>query len=144
MTTDGKKAARDQVVRMDNLIMDDLFSMSDEELLREAAENGIDVAAVGVEGQKAFERAQQIVGRNRLALVRQEMSEDEKKSPIPVDREKAQSEVNAILARNREMSKKLTMAARNEAGELSDDMDGILDDFVELGAIAQGGKDKDA
>jgi len=102
------------------------------------------VAAVGNEGREAFEGAQLIVGRNRLSVVRQEMAKDQKKSPNSIDRARAQSEVNAILSRNREAQSKLTMAARNESGDQDDDMDSIIEDFAELGAIGRGDKDQDA
>jgi hypothetical protein len=35
------------------------------------------------------------------------------------------------------------MAARNESGDQGDDMDSIIDDFAELGAIKRGDKDQD-
>ena len=38
--------------------MDDLFSLTDDELLQELTEQGIDVAALGRAGREAFKRAQ--------------------------------------------------------------------------------------
>jgi hypothetical protein len=141
MSGDGMKKAKDQVVRMDDFVIDDLFSLSDQELLQEAMEDGIDLAGVGEAGRKAFERAQLIVGKQRLSLVRQEMALEAKK-PAPVaKRTPSQSDFQTILSRNREAASKLTMAARNESGDVQDDSDGILDDFAELGAIPQDGED---
>ncbi len=144
MASDDMKKANEKVVRMDDFFLDELFSTPDQDLLQEASEDGIDVAAVGNEGREAFEGAQLIVGRNRLSVVRQEMAKDQKKSPNSIDRARAQSEVNAILSRNREAQSKLTMAARNESGDQDDDMDSIIEDFAELGAIGRGDKDQDA
>ena len=144
MASDDMKKANEKVVRMDDFFLDELFSTPDQDLLQEASEDGIDVAAVGNEGREAFESAQLVVGRNRLFVVRQEMAKDQKKSPNSIDRARAQSEVNAILARNREAQSKLTMAARNESGDQDDDMDSIIEDFAELGAIGRGDKDQDA
>ena len=143
MTDDDRKTAREKVARMDDIVMDELFSLSDEELLLEAKKEGVDVAAVGAAGRLAFEQAKQAVGRKRLALIRQQIVEDKRRTPTPFDRGKAQSEVRAIIARNREAQSKLTMAARNESGDQGDDMDGIIDDFAELGAIKRGDKDQD-
>jgi hypothetical protein len=143
MTDDDRKTAREKVARMDDMVMDELFSLSDEELLLEAKKEGVDVAAVGAAGRLAFEQAKQAVGRKRLALIRQQIVEDKRRTPTPFDRGKAQSEVRAIIARNREAQSKLTMAARNESGDQGDDMDGIIDDFAELGAIKRGDKDQD-
>jgi hypothetical protein len=143
MTDDDRKTAREKVARMDDMVMDELFSLSDEELLLEAKKEGVDVAAVGAAGRLAFEQATQAAGRKRLALIRQQIVEDKRRTPTPFDRGKAQSEVRAIIARNREAQSKLTMAARNESGDQGDDMDGIIDDFAELGAIKRGDKDQD-
>jgi hypothetical protein len=143
MTDDDRKTVRKEVARMDDMVMDELFSLSDEELLLEAKKDGVDVAAVGAAGRLAFEQAKQAVGRRRLALIRQQIVEDKRRTPTPFDRGKAQSEVRAIIARNREAQSKLTMAARNESGDQGDDMDSIIDDFAELGAIKRGDKDQD-
>jgi hypothetical protein len=143
MTDDDRKTARKKLARIDDIVMDELFSLSDEELLVAAHEDDVDVAAVGAAGRIAFEQAKQALGRKRLALIRQQIAEDKKRVPIPFDRGKAQTEVNAIIARNREALSKLTMAARNEIGDQGDDMDGIIDDFAELGAIKHRDKDQD-
>ena len=141
MSNNGIKKAKEQVVRMDDFVMDGLFSLSDEEFLQEAMEEGVNLDAVGDAGRKAFERAQLIVGKKRLALVRQEMLLDAKKpSPIP-KRATAQSDLESILSRNREAASKLTMAARNGSGDMQDDSEGILADFVELGAISRDGEE---
>jgi hypothetical protein len=143
MTDDDRRTARKKVARMDDVVMDELFSLSDEELLLEAQKEGAEVAEVGAAGRLAFEQAKQAVGRKRLALIRQQIAEDRGRIPTPVDRGKAQSEVRAIIARNREAQSKLTMAARNESGEQGDDMDSIIDDFAELVAIKPADKDQD-
>jgi hypothetical protein len=141
MSDNGIKKAKDQVVRMDDFVMDGLFSLSDEELLQEALEDGVDLAAVGDAGRKSFERAQLIVGKKRLALVRQEMEMDAKKPALKPIRGTSQADLEGILSRNREAASKLTMAARNELGDMQDDSEGILADFIELGAIPGDGEE---
>jgi hypothetical protein len=135
------KKAKDQVVRMDDFVMEGLFTLSDEELLQEALEDGVDIAAIGDAGRKSFERAQIIVGKNRLALVRQEMEMDAKKPVLKPLRGASQADLDGILSRNREAASKLTMAARNESGDIQEDSEGILGDFIELGAIPGGGEE---
>jgi hypothetical protein len=76
-------------------------------------------------------------------LIRQQVADDKKRTPVPFDRTKAESKVKAIIARNRETQKKLTMAARNESGDLGDNIDSIIDDFAELGAIKPDDKGQD-
>jgi hypothetical protein len=143
MSDNGIKKAKDQVVRMDDFVMEGFFSLPDEEFLQEALEDGVDLAAVGEAGRKSFERAQLIVGKHRLALVRQEMEMDFKKPVLKPIRGASQTDLEGILSRNREAASKLTMAARNELGDIQDDSEGILADFIELGAIPGDGE-KDA
>ena len=120
---------------MDDFVLEDLFSISDEDLLKEAMEDGVDLAAVGEAGLASLERAQLIVGKRRMALIRREMELDSRKPPLRPVRGASQANLQGILARNREAASKLTMAARNEAGSLDDDAEGIMEDFIELGAI---------
>jgi len=141
MADNGIKKAKDQVVRMDDFVMEGLFTLSDEELLQETLEDGVDLAAVGDAGRKSFERAQLIVGKNRLALVRKEMEMDAKKPVLKPIRGTSQADLDGILSRNREAASKLTMAARNESGDIQDDSEGILSDFIELGAIPGDGEE---
>lgn len=135
MPGDGTKKARDRVERMDDFVLEDLFSISDEDLLKEAIEDGVDLAAVGEAGRASFERAQLIVGKRRMALIRREMELDSRRPPAKPVRGASQTDLQRILARNQEAASKLTMAARNETGSLDDDADGIMADFIELGAI---------
>lgn len=51
------KKARDRVERMDDFVLEDLFSISDEDLLKEAMEEGIDLDAVGEAGRASPERS---------------------------------------------------------------------------------------
>jgi hypothetical protein len=135
MFDDGIKKAKARVVRMDDFVMNELFSLSDEELLREATEEGVDVAAVGAAGRQAFEQAQLTIGKTQMERVRREMASDAKKVVVPIDTKNALSEMQAILSRNRDAANKLTMAARSQSEGVQDDLDGILEDFIELGAI---------
>ena len=73
--TDKAKQIREKIARMDDLVMDDLFSLTDDELLQELTEEGIDVAAVGTANREAFERARALVRRKRITLVVREMAE---------------------------------------------------------------------
>lgn len=132
--SDDKKA-RDRLERMDDFVLDDLFSISDEELMKEAIEDGVDLEEVGRAGLAALERAQLVVGRRRMAAIRREMEQDSRRPPLRPVRGASQSGLRGILARNQEAASKLTMAARNETGSLDDDAEGIMADFMELGAI---------
>ena len=111
--TDPAKQIREKIARMDDLFMDDLFSMTDDELLQEATEQGIDVAAVGSAGRKAFERARVLVDRTRLIPVRGGIGEDAGRAPVAYDRAKARSRLGPVAAENRKSAGKLVQ----EGGE---------------------------
>ena len=87
--------------------MDDLFSLTDDELLQEATEQGVDIAAVGSAGREAFKRAQVLVGRKRLASVGREIAEDAGRAPPAYDQAKARSRLGPILAEYRKAMSKL-------------------------------------
>jgi hypothetical protein len=70
-----------------------------------------------------------------MAHIRREMELDSRKPVLKPVRGVSQADLHGILARNREAASKLTMAARNETGSLDDDSEGIMADFIELGAI---------
>lgn len=136
MSDDGIKKAEAKLSRMDDLVMNDLFAISDDELLAEATEDGVDVAAVGAAGRQALERAVLAAGKLKLQRIREEMASDAdaKRKVVPINVNAARSELQGILSRNRDAANKLTMAARNQSGDVEDD-EGILEDFIELGAI---------
>ncbi|RQH12689.1 hypothetical protein [Bradyrhizobium sp. RP6] len=144
MSDDGiNNKAKAKLARMDDLVMNDLFAISDDELLAEAMEDGIDVAAVGATGREAFERAVLAAGKVKLQRIREEMASDAKRRVVPINAKAARSELQGILSRNRDAASKLTMAARNQSGEVEDD-DGILEDFIELGAIKRTENDENS
>jgi hypothetical protein len=143
--TDGINKSREKLARMDDLVMDDLAALTDEELLSEAAEEGVDIEAVGRAGREAYERVQIIIGRNRLAIIRNEMARITERVPPSCDRALGRSSFLSILATNKDASAKLTMAARNQLNaKAEEDMDGIIDDFIELDAIPGVKEDKDS
>src|SRR5258708_2391364 len=118
--SDDKKA-RDRLERMDDFVLDDLFSISDEELMKEAIEDGVDLEEVGRAGLAALDRAQLVVGRRRMAAIRREMEQDSRRPLLRPVRGASQASLRGILARNQEAASKLTMAARNETGSLDED-----------------------
>lgn len=134
MSDDGIKKAQAKLARMDDLVMNDLFAISDDDLLAEATEDGVDVAAIGAAGRQALERAVLAAGKLKLQRIREEMASDAKKKVVPINIKAARSDLQGILSRNRDAANKLTVAARNQSGDVQDD-EGILEDFIELGAI---------
>lgn len=142
--TVGINKSRERLARMDDLVMDGLAALTDEELRSEAAEEGVDIEVVRRAGREAYERAQIQIGRNRLAIIKSEMARTAERVPPSCDRALARSTFLSMLVMNKDASAKLTMAARNQlSANAEEDIDGIIDDFIELDAMPDVKEEKD-
>lgn len=118
-------------------LADDLMNLSDAELLAELAADGLDVDAEAGGARSAIADGVARAGQARLAVARAAVSRDRKarvvRLPLPADRR------DAVLARfandDPKLKSRLTMAARNGEGVSEKEIDAILDDLRELGAI---------
>jgi len=129
--------ARIKLDRLGEALAKDLDALSDDELME-------DIAATDEERQKTVSHMRSLIedaiaasGRQRLAKARQGYDAiggkaRAKVTELPLDRKKA---LVAHFAKNPQaLSEKLTMAARNEANSEAD-LDSLLQDLLELGAI---------
>lgn len=116
---------------------DDLLNLSDAELLAELAADGLDVDAEAAAARSAIAGGVARAGQVRLAAARTAVSRDRKarvvRPPLRADRR------DAVLAHfandDPKLKSRLTMAARKGEGVSEKEMDAILDDLRELGAI---------
>lgn len=144
MTKQSKGRLPDHLRSLDRVVMGILSETSDAELLKDSADEGVDLAKVVQDGRQAFERAQQIVGRSRLAEIKKEMEKSRNGKVMAFDRDTARRQYNQILKRNAAAASKLTIAARNHDGtDDESDLDGMLEDFAELGLIKEGNEGGD-
>jgi hypothetical protein len=129
--------ARVKLDRLGEALAKDLDALSDHELVEE-------IAATDEERQKTVSHMRSLIeeaiatsGRQRLAKARQVYDAIRGKArakvtELPLDRKKA---LVAHFAKNPQaLPEKLTMAARNEANSEAD-LDSLLQDLLELGAI---------
>lgn len=125
-------------------LADDLMSLSDAELLAELATDGLDVDAEAAAARNAIAGGVAHAGQARLAAARTAVSRDRKarvvRQPLRADRR------DAVLARfandDPKLKSRLTMAARKGEVVSEKEMDAILDDLRELGAIDDEGNPK--
>lgn len=118
-------------------LADDLTKLSDAELVAELAADGLDVDAEAAAARGAIAGGVVRAGQLRLAAARTAVSRDRVarvvRMPLRTDRR------DAVLARfandDPKLKSRLTMAARNGGGITEKEMDAILDDLRELGAI---------
>jgi hypothetical protein len=129
--------ARTKLDRLGEALAKDLDTLSDDELFEE-------VAATDEERQKTVSHMRDLVesaiaesGRRRLAKARQAYDAMREKGrpkviDLPLARKKA---LIAHFAKNPQaLPENLTLAARNEANSEAD-LDSLLEDLLELGAI---------
>lgn len=120
----------------------DVMSLSDSELLAE-------IKAEGLDPQKEAERLRAVVaaamaqgGKARLVAARMEVDHSAKLGRIDIHRLQLRDKA-AVLARfandDAKLKSRLTMAARNGEGITEQEMDSILADLRELGAIDEDG-----
>ncbi len=142
MTRDHKGDEIKKLASLDRFMMDQIFEATDEELLREASEDGVDLAKLKDEHLALLGEAAKVAGRNRQAAIREEMARDRAKPPVTLDVARARSQYDRLLAGNDNAANRMTMAARNQDCDAEADMEGMLEDFAELGIIKDAEKDK--
>ncbi len=142
MTRDHKDDETKKLASLDRFMMDQLFEAADEDLVREASEDGVDLAKLKGGHLALLGEAAKVAGRNRQAAIREEMARDRAKPTVVLDVARARSEYDRLLAGNDNAANRMTMAARNQDGDAEADMAGMLEDFAELGVIKDAEKDK--
>ncbi len=129
--------ARVKLDRLGEALAKDLDELSDDELLEEMAATDEERQNTVGHMRSLVEKAIATSGRRRLAKARQAYDAARGKrrakvTALPLDRKKA---LIAHFAKNPQaLPEKLTLAARNEANSEAD-LDSLLQDLFELGAI---------
>ena len=120
-------------------IVEDLLSLSDEEILAEAHEEGLDVELLAAEVRKRYAAAISAVGKRRLADARSKLEAVRAFRSAPAITSLSVSEKEQLLrkfaANDNPLQRRLTMAARNGGGLTEAEMDAVLLDLIELGAL---------
>jgi hypothetical protein len=139
--TSNKKRGRKTLGRLVDVLVDDVLSMSDEEILAEFAETHGDVAKNKTEMLALFEKSVLKANKERMRVAKAGLAASRGKTVVStvVNMDNARERLRRALA-SCPPGIKLTLAARNES-ELSDsDVLGMLQDLEELGMIAPGDK----
>jgi hypothetical protein len=146
MTGKGKKE-RIALDRLVDVLVDDILSASDEEILAEFRETHGDFDHNAVEMRALFEKSVVVSNKKRLSAARIGAAANRRPSIVttatPIDMQAARARLRAFIE-TPSLSQKVTLAARKE-NELSDaDILGMLEDLRELGILppddSHGGK----
>ena len=122
--------------------IDDIFDMSDEELMAEIEEEKIDVEEVLNSIKQSYENAKSDAGKSRLAVARKDLNQEilAPKNSIDsvVNIETARKFFETIKDNNNPLSKQITLAARNLDSLTDSEILSIYSDFIELGVLDEG------
>lgn len=125
---------RVELNKISKLLIEDLFSMSDAELLQEAAKDE-SLKKAGESAKNAFQKAIQTVGAKRLQTARTEMKAANAQAPLEagnIDADAARKIIAKLSAAN---DATLTLAARNLKNISDEDAIELVKELLELGAF---------
>jgi len=134
------KSKGDDLDRLTDSLVEDLFEMADADVLAEFREEGGDPDAHASEMRKRFEKTLIAANKGRLAEAKAGVAaERESGRPTPViDIAAARAKLRSILSMPN-ASQKLTLAARKESELSDDDIRSMMQDLTELGVITEDG-----
>ena len=125
---------KQKLAQLDNLVIEDVLSMSGSELRSAEASGAVDAV------RSDLKKAMGLLGKADLARAKAELAAHRAESKVIPFAAKAAEELKALRASDRSLDSKLTMAARNAQGDDEEDIKGIEQDLAELDAW----KDKDS
>lgn len=124
-------------------LVDDLMSISDEELLKELREDGGDPDALAIGLRASIEARMLADGKAKLASARGAMkaalSARSNVTALSLTLNEKQQILERFAANDGQLRQRLTMAARKGEGASERELDDILRDLRELGAIDEKG-----
>jgi len=143
MSGNGKRHPRDQIDRLADAHAEDIITMSDEEFLAELKEDGQDLKRLTAQGRAAISKADAAHDKGKLFALRESykkmLAEQAVAARRPKVLELSLSEKRRILEFN---ASRLTLAARHGDNASENDVDGLLEDMIELGVINEEGRTK--
>ena len=135
MSGDQKKD-RDALARLTKALVEDIFETPDAEILAEAAADGVDPDALANDARALFERTLAEQGKAKLAAAKSAaVAARQQGVVVKLDPAEAKRRYEAKIAQDKELSDKLTMAARKGKGQSERDIESAIEDLAELGAF---------
>ena len=136
MTGDRKKM-RNALDRLADALVDDILNASDEEILAEAEEDGVDPARLAGRLREDFERTATEAGKAKLAAARRGAANARRSGArvVRIEPADARRRYDAMIAQDPKLTEKLTLAARKGEGQSESDINSAIEDLTELGAF---------
>jgi hypothetical protein len=144
MTDRARRRTADALDLLADELVADILHASDEVILKEARDDGIDIDAHTATMRAAFERTLVQSNKDALARARKGVADARRNvaEPAPITDIVALRRKIVALSKAPTSSQPLTLAARNESELTGNDLVGIADDLRELGIDLT--KDEDA
>lgn len=134
-----------ELARLEEELVDDIISLSDEELLAEAKKDGVDVAEIANRGREIVAKAIAAAGKEKLIAAQTAVKALRESAPLQVIQgslQEKQKLIQAVIAKQSEGSAKLTLAARNARQVTENDVDQFLQDLIDLDLLGDDGQPK--
>lgn len=137
MMTARKMTNYSPLDRLTDALVEDILALSDEEILAEAQEDGIDVSQYAADMRSVFSRIDFEQGKTKLAIAREEMEAARASATnvVRLDHEQLRARYKQVLDGKPALAQELTMAARKGDGQSEKDHDQMIEDLLELGAL---------
>ena len=127
------------------MVVDDIMHALDEEIIAEAKARLGDASKACNEVVNVIERAILTGNKAKLMNARAELNSRSNSSESKILQftlQKKKQILNQFSASDAQLKQKITMAARNGDGASENDINGIIDDLLELGLIDDEGNSK--
>lgn len=138
VVSDPRNKAQEALDRVAEKLAEDVLNATDAEILAEAKEDRIDIAAEAARSRAIFAKALAVQGKRRMADARAAINA-QSRTAGPAGRRFSPEQARQMLAQALrdapETSAKLTMAARKGQDLTDADVYGMLDDLADLGLL---------
>lgn len=125
------------LARLKGALIEDILAASDESILAEARQDGLNPDTVAADVRALFEKAVAAGKKAALAAAKAAVAADRRRSAtaVPFDATAGRQRLARLFAENPDTARTLTIAARKgTSGDFSDDeVQGLLEDFEDLG-----------
>jgi len=125
-----------------NALADDILNLSDEELLKEAQDEFDDVASEISSARSAINSAILKSNKSRLSAAKEQLEQKKKSTNQNNILALTLNDKRALIHQAKKSVHSLTLAARNEEEMSESDINGVLQDLIDLGVIDKDGNIK--
>lgn len=125
-----------------NTLADDILNLSDEELLKEAQDEFDDVASEISSARDAINSAILNSNKSRLSAAKEQLEQKRKATNKNNILTFTLNDKRSLIHQAKESVHSLTLAARNEEEMSESDINGVLQDLIDLGVIDEDGNIK--